>query len=101
MADSDSKPSDMDVEKRPGSASAAAAAATTTVVTVPPTAGPAAPPEHGSGGRTRRPARFWMVIVALSLLAFISSLDAMIMGTALPTITADLDGASVYVWIAN
>ncbi|SPQ23114.1 bd05137c-1901-4156-ae0c-36dc4c765811 [Thermothielavioides terrestris] len=49
----------------------------------------------------RRPARFWMVIVALSLLAFITSLDAMILFTALPTITAKLDGSAVYVWIAN
>jgi MFS family permease len=50
---------------------------------------------------SKKPARFWMIIVALSLLAFLSSLDAMIIGTALPTITAEIDGASVYVWIAN
>ncbi|KAK3322935.1 major facilitator superfamily domain-containing protein [Apodospora peruviana] len=48
-----------------------------------------------------KPARFWMIIVALSLLAFISALDAMIIGTALPTITAELGGSSVYVWIGN
>jgi MFS family permease len=41
-----------------------------------------------------------MVIVALSLFAF-TSLDAMILFTALPTITAKLDGSAVYVWIAN
>jgi EmrB/QacA subfamily drug resistance transporter len=51
--------------------------------------------------RPKRSARFWMVIVALSVLAFISSLDTMITGTALPTITAQLDGSSVYIWIAN
>ncbi|KAK4209467.1 putative MFS-type transporter YusP [Rhypophila decipiens] len=68
--------------------------------------GAVAGPEPGrlpttTGKRTRQPARFWMIIVALSLLAFISSLDAMIMGTALPTITAQLGGSSVYVWIGN
>ncbi|KAK4185241.1 putative MFS-type transporter YusP [Podospora australis] len=56
-----------------------------------------APPTKKKG----KPARFWMIMVALSLLAFISSLDAMVMGTALPTITAELGGASVYVWIGN
>lgn len=54
---------------------------------------PASPKSRGS--------RFWMIIAALSLLVFISSLDAMIMGTALPSITAELGGSSVYVWIGN
>lgn len=72
---------------------------TSTVVTVP---GGPPPAEDGTPRkRGRKPARFWMIIVALSLLAFISSLDAMIIGTALPTITAEVGGASVYVWIAN
>ncbi|ROV94282.1 hypothetical protein VMCG_08649 [Cytospora schulzeri] len=45
--------------------------------------------------------QFWIVIVSLSLLAFISALDTMIVTTALPTITRELNGASEYVWIGN
>lgn len=45
--------------------------------------------------------RFWAIFVALCLLAFISALDVAIITTALPSITADIGGASQYVWIAN
>lgn len=45
--------------------------------------------------------QFWVIIVALSLLAFISALDTMIVTTALPTITQELGGAAEYVWIGN
>uniref|UniRef100_A0A8H7NP07 Uncharacterized protein n=1 Tax=Bionectria ochroleuca TaxID=29856 RepID=A0A8H7NP07_BIOOC len=38
--------------------------------------------------------RFWAIIVSLSLLAFISALDTMIITTTLPTITQDISGAS-------
>lgn len=48
-----------------------------------------------------RPAQFWIIIASLSLLAFISALDAMIITTALPTITKDIGGSSEYVWIAD
>lgn len=49
----------------------------------------------------RRGARFWGTFVALCLLAFISALDVSIISTALPTITAEIGGATQYVWIAN
>ncbi|CAG9998329.1 unnamed protein product [Clonostachys byssicola] len=45
--------------------------------------------------------RFWAIIVSLSLLAFISALDTMIITTALPTITQDIGGATQYIWIGN
>lgn len=47
------------------------------------------------------PVQFWIIIASLSLLAFVSALDAMIVTTALPTITQDIGGATQYVWIAN
>ncbi|XXG99431.1 hypothetical protein Hte_005770 [Hypoxylon texense] len=51
--------------------------------------------------RQRHSLQFWIVILALSLLAFISALDTMIVTTALPTITEELGGAAEYVWIGN
>lgn len=49
----------------------------------------------------RHTPRFWVTIVALSLLSFISALDVTIIATALPLITEDIGGARQYVWIAN
>ncbi|KAL4756768.1 MFS general substrate transporter [Aspergillus foveolatus] len=45
--------------------------------------------------------RFWGIFAALCLLAFVSALDVSIISTALPTITADIGGASQFIWIAN
>jgi EmrB/QacA subfamily drug resistance transporter len=42
-----------------------------------------------------------MIIVALSMLSFISALDVTIIATALPLITEEIGGATQYVWIAN
>ncbi|GAB1320334.1 hypothetical protein MFIFM68171_10544 [Madurella fahalii] len=94
MADTDEK---ITSEKPP--AVTAGTTSTSTIVTV--SGGPPPAEDGAPRKKSRKPARFWMVIVALSLLAFISSLDAMIIGTALPTITAEVGGSSVYVWIAN
>ncbi|CAN8104539.1 unnamed protein product [Discula destructiva] len=49
----------------------------------------------------RHSLRFWVIIVALSLLAFISALDTMIVTTALLSITKELGGEDEYVWICN
>ncbi|KAK7211424.1 hypothetical protein V2G26_018602 [Clonostachys chloroleuca] len=46
-------------------------------------------------------ARFWGFFAALYILVFISALDVSIIATALPKITADIDGGSLFVWIAN
>ncbi|KAL8789576.1 MAG: hypothetical protein Q9195_006753 [Heterodermia aff. obscurata] len=53
------------------------------------------------GSSTTHSLRFWCVFVALCLLSFISSIDATIITTALPTITRELGGETQYVWIAN
>ncbi|KAI0893529.1 MFS general substrate transporter [Annulohypoxylon nitens] len=45
--------------------------------------------------------RFWIIIAALSLLAFICALDATIITTPLPTIVEEIGGETQYVWIAN
>ncbi|ESZ92550.1 major facilitator superfamily MFS_1 [Sclerotinia borealis F-4128] len=45
--------------------------------------------------------RFWGIFIALCLLSFISALDVAIITTALPSITADIGGSKLYVWIAN
>jgi EmrB/QacA subfamily drug resistance transporter len=49
----------------------------------------------------KKPLRFWGTFVALCILSFISALDVSIIMTALPTITAQIGGASQYIWIAN
>ncbi|KAL3469303.1 MFS general substrate transporter, partial [Aspergillus californicus] len=51
--------------------------------------------------KTTHSFRFWGIFVALCLLAFVSALDVSIITTALPSITAEIGGASQYVWIAN
>lgn len=45
--------------------------------------------------------RFWCLFAALCLISFISSIDATIITTALPTITREIGGEEQYVWIAN
>lgn len=62
--------------------------------------------EHLDGNVTppskfERGTRFWGIFACLCALAFISALDVAIITTALPTIVADIGGATQYVWIAN
>ncbi|PYH99612.1 MFS general substrate transporter [Aspergillus ellipticus CBS 707.79] len=45
--------------------------------------------------------RFFAIIVALALSGLLTALDATITSTALPTITADLGGADLYIWVVN
>jgi MFS family permease len=49
----------------------------------------------------RRSWRFWCLFGSMCLVSFISSIDATIVTTALPTITREIGGATDYVWIAN
>lgn len=44
---------------------------------------------------------FYTIIVALALTSLSTSLEATITSTALPTVTADLQGVSLYVWVVN
>ncbi|PWY77356.1 MFS general substrate transporter [Aspergillus heteromorphus CBS 117.55] len=45
--------------------------------------------------------RFYAIIVALALSGLTTSLEATITSTALPTITADLGGGDLYIWVVN
>ncbi|KAF4633236.1 hypothetical protein G7Y89_g4885 [Cudoniella acicularis] len=54
-----------------------------------------------SSPSTKRSFRFWGIFAALCLLSFISALDVAIITTALPSIVADIGGATQYIWIAN
>ncbi|KAI1177085.1 major facilitator superfamily domain-containing protein [Nemania sp. FL0916] len=44
---------------------------------------------------------FWVVMLSLSLLSFISALDVTILPPALPTIVEDIGGSTQFTWIAN
>lgn len=50
---------------------------------------------------TKKTFRFYAIIAALALSGLLSSLEATIVSTALPTIIADLGGASLYIWVVN
>ncbi|KAI1111522.1 major facilitator superfamily domain-containing protein [Nemania sp. NC0429] len=45
--------------------------------------------------------RIWCVFIALAFLAFMAAIDSTIITTSLPTITREIGGTGVYVWIAN
>jgi EmrB/QacA subfamily drug resistance transporter len=49
----------------------------------------------------KKPWRFYIILVALSFITFIASLDGSIIAIALPEISAELSAADQYVWIAN
>jgi hypothetical protein len=55
--------------------------------------------EHGEKRRSNF--RLTMIMLALFLSLFIAALDATIVSTAVPTITADLDSPSGYSWIGG
>jgi hypothetical protein len=44
---------------------------------------------------------FYAIIAALALSSLLTSLEATIVSTALPTVIASLGGAGLYVWIVN
>ncbi|KAK9858312.1 hypothetical protein MYU51_019321 [Penicillium brevicompactum] len=50
---------------------------------------------------TKKSFGFYAIIIALALTSLLTSLEATITSTALPTITADLGGANLYVWVVN
>ena len=45
--------------------------------------------------------RFWMIFVAMMVSTFLSALDLTGVATALPTITADLNGGDNFVWVGS
>lgn len=66
--------------------------------TVPKDAKPSTKP---ATGEWKRGFRFWMILIALSFTSLLTSLEATITSTALPSIIADLGGGDLYVWAAN
>jgi hypothetical protein len=63
--------------------------------------------DEGGDGKEIQPAapkksfRFFAIIAALALSGLLTSLEATITSTALPTITANLGGAELYIWVVN
>lgn len=45
--------------------------------------------------------RFWLVLAALSITGFLTTLESTIITSALPTITNTLGGGNKYVWVPN
>jgi len=57
--------------------------------------------ESAVDGRARSKFRIAMILTALYLSLFIAALDATIVATALPSITADLHSAAGYIWVGG
>jgi MFS family permease len=55
----------------------------------------------GGGGRTLRGAALVTVLVALMLTLLLEALDQTVVGTALPKIIGELNGFSLYTWVAT
>ncbi|KAJ6441351.1 putative MFS-type transporter YusP [Purpureocillium lavendulum] len=49
----------------------------------------------------RKGPRFWVILVVLALISLLTSLEATVTSTVLPSIVADLDGGENYIWISN
>jgi MFS family permease len=62
--------------------------------TLAPTAGAGEPPK-GKGSA------FWLTFTAVCMSVFLSALDLTAVGTALPTITAALDGGDEFSWVGS
>ena len=45
--------------------------------------------------------QFWATILGLSLVGFLPALESTVVSTALPTISADLQGGRTFVWVVN
>ena len=63
--------------------------------------------DEGGNGEETQPAapkktfRFFAIIAALAFSGLLTSLEATITSTALPTITAHLGGGDLYIWVVN
>lgn len=60
--------------------------------------------EDVNGSQTivaRKSFGFYAIIAALALSGMLTSLEATITSTALPTITADLGGGDLFIWVVN
>lgn len=53
------------------------------------------------GTKPRKNKEFWLTFMALVACLFLSALDLTAVGTALPTITKDLNGSDNFVWVGS
>lgn len=45
--------------------------------------------------------RFWAIIFVLSLISLLTSLEATITSTVMPSLVAELDGGENFIWVSN
>lgn len=53
------------------------------------------PPKFQKGSR------FWTILVILSLVSLLTSMEATITSTVMPTLVADLGGGENFIWVSN
>ena len=49
----------------------------------------------------RRGPRFWAILFVLALVSLLTSLEATVTSTVMPSVVADLGGGNDYIWISN
>lgn len=49
----------------------------------------------------RKGLRFWAILVVLAIISLMTSLEATVTSTVLPSVVADLDGGENYIWVSN
>ncbi len=49
----------------------------------------------------RKGPKFWAIMLVLALISLLTSLEATVTSTVMPSIIADLDGGEEYIWISN
>lgn len=49
----------------------------------------------------KRGPRFWAILFVLALVSLLTSLEATVTSTVLPSVVADLGGGDDYIWISN
>lgn len=45
--------------------------------------------------------RFWAIIFVLSLISLLTSLEATVTSTVMPSLVADLGGSESFIWVSN
>jgi hypothetical protein len=58
-------------------------------------------PTKESPAHMRKGPRFWAIMIVLALISLLTSLEATVTSTVLPSIVADLNGGVEYIWISN
>lgn len=57
--------------------------------------------EKGVHPQMRKGWRFWAILGVLALISLLTSLEATVTSTVLPSVVADLNGGEDYIWISN